>query len=547
MTTYNYLKLTGCLLIASCVSFGAAAQQANPAPENTDATAGYVVSQNNSPASIERIRVENLHFSHSENASGIQLDPIGYYSEASLGFDREKGSLKRVQEGADNTAYSFSTDGGGHLAGLHDMYVWGRFSYTRKNLKDAQYNATLFDPLRGTPFYVADPNKSKWINQLFDMEVKAASPVLWKRVVFGVGLNYQNGQAAKQLDPRPLTTVSKFDIKPGITVLLGEKHALGGYYRYYSRREDGNASNSVSLVYQTAYVMNFPGFFIANEIGPLSGDSQRIYNANCMGGGGEYTFRSDAVQILLSGNYSQEVEDVTNSYTTPKMTGTTIDERYSIALNTSFKLSPANALFVNLSYDNRSIDGIQYVQEYDNSFEVAKWIIKSKSIRSNSSSAYVRGSLQYMRTTRQNAYDWTVGVDLVSEKLDDIYYFPRSTQNVKNFSAKIFGRKNFIIGSRHSLLVGLNVAMKSNSDSAIDYNGDKADTQCYQDFTLRDFYSLGTGYTAFGAEITYALSEIFGPRGSLFVAATTDYFKAKDHKELFNDRLLASFKVGFMF
>ena len=150
MTTYNYLKLTGCLLIASCVSFGAAAQQANPAPENTDATAGYVVSQNNSPASIERIRVENLHFSHSENASGIQLDPIGYYSEASLGFDREKGSLKRVQEGADNTAYSFSTDGGGHLAGLRDMYVWGRFSYTRKNLKDAQYNATLFDPLRGT-------------------------------------------------------------------------------------------------------------------------------------------------------------------------------------------------------------------------------------------------------------------------------------------------------------------------------------------------------------------------------------------------------------
>ena len=218
-------------MIASCVAFGAAAQQANPAPENADATAGYVVSQNNSPASIERIKVENLHFSHSENASGIQLDPIGYYSEASLGLDREKGSLKRVQEGADNTAYNFSTDGGGRLAGLRDMYVWGRFSYTRKNLKDAQYNATLFDPLRGTPFYVADPSKSKWINQLFDMEVKAASPVLWKHVVFGVGLNYQNGQAAKQLDPRPLTTVSKFDIKPGITVLLGEKHALGGYYR----------------------------------------------------------------------------------------------------------------------------------------------------------------------------------------------------------------------------------------------------------------------------------------------------------------------------
>ena len=544
MTIYNYLKLTGSLLITSCISIGASAQQPSA---STEGTAGYVMSRNNTPASIERLKVENLHFSHSKNASGIQLDSIDYYSQVALGLNREKGSLKRVQEGANNTAYNFSTDGGGRIAGLRGTYVWGRFSYTRKNLGDAEYNATLFDPLRGTPFYLADPNKSNWINQLFDMEVKAATPVLWRCVIIGVDLAYQNGQAAKQLDPRPLTSLSKFEINPGLTVLLGEKHALGAYYHYYSRREDGAATNSVTLVNQTVFVMNYPGFFINAEIGSLNADNQRIYNANSMGFGGEYTFRTKGVHLLLSGNYTQEVEDVTSSYTIPKMVGSTVDERYSVTLNAHFTLSRANALYFNLSYDHRSIDGIQYVQEYDNTFEVAKWITKAKNIRSNTASAYLQGSLQYMRTTGRDTYDWTVGLGFESEKLDNVYYFPRSTLSIDNIRLNLFGRKNFQIGTLHTILAGVHAALKTNSSNAIDYNGYKADSECYNDFTLRDFYSLGTGYTSYGGEVTYSLANIFGDRGSFFVSATADCFKASDHKDLFNDRLLASFKIGLIF
>ena len=36
-----------------------------------------------------------------------------------------------------------------------------------------------------------------------------------------------------------------------------------------------------------------------------------------------------------------------------------------------------------------------------------------------------------------------------------------------------------------------------NNSSDIDYNGYKADTKCYTDFTLRDYYYLGSGYAAF--------------------------------------------------
>ncbi len=499
-------------------------------------------------ATVQRLKLDNLHFTHSENAADIQLDDINYYSTVELAFEREKGSLKRVQSGADNTTYSFATEGGGRLKGLKGAYIWGRFSYDRTNVGDAEYNASLFDPLRGTPFYIADTHKSDWINQLFDMEVKAASPKLWNHLIVGMSIGYQNGQAAKQLDPRPLVNLSKFEIRPGATVTIGEKHSLGAYYRYWSRREDGSASNSIPQVNQPVYIMNFPGFFISTEIGGQNSDGTRIYNSNCMGVGGQYTFRTEGFEVMLEGDYLHNVEDVTDSFTfTPKMVGTTVDDRYSVDLHVKYSPSEKGTFYLDAGYANRSIDGIQYVQEFDNSFEVGKWIIKSKSIRSNSTISGFNGKLQYVRTTRGNAYNWMAGVGLQTEKMEDIYYFPHSTQMVKNLTVNLFGRKNFAISPRHSLLTELRMAFKSNSDNAIDYGGSKADTECYKQFTLRDFYSMGTGYSSFGGELTYAYQRIFGGRGSLFVSAQADYFKASDHKDLFEDRLWAGFKVGLLF
>lgn len=535
MTRNNYIKMTGAVLL-TLLSYTSEAQE-------PDTLASKTVS----PATVQRLELEHLHFAHSANASGIQLDEIGYYSRVELGFSREKGSLKRVQEGANNTAYSFDTDGGGRFAALGGTYVWGRFSYRRMHLKDAEYNASLFDPLRGTPFYIADTHKSKWINQLFDMEVKAASPVLWRRLVLGATIGYQNGQAAKQLDPRPLTNLSRFEIRPGATVLLGEHHALGAYYRYSSRREDGTASNSVTMVNQPVYIMNFPGFFISSEIGGLNSDNTRIYNANCMGVGGEYTFRNDRFTLLVAGDYSREVEDVTNSFTTPKMVGTTVDDRYSVSLHASYRPSSSNLVLFDARYSHRSIDGIQYVQEYDNSFDVSKWIIKSKSIRSNSTSSGFNACLQYLRTTRGDAYNWMAGVGVQTENLDDIYYFPRSVQQVDNLTFRLFGRKNFLLGGRHSLLVGVRMAVKTNCDNVMDYHGYKADSECFKDFTLRDFHSLSSGYASVGGEVTYSLQRIFHGRGAFFLSADTDYFKASDHKDLFDDRLVANFKLGLLF
>ena len=100
MIKYSYIKLTGCLVAAALAPLCTSAQRIN------------------TEASVERLKSESLQFSYSDNASGIQLDQMDYYSQVGLGYDIEKGSFKRAQEGEHNTGYRFFTDGGGTMKGL---------------------------------------------------------------------------------------------------------------------------------------------------------------------------------------------------------------------------------------------------------------------------------------------------------------------------------------------------------------------------------------------------------------------------------------------
>ena len=144
MIKYSYIKLTGCLVAAALAPLCTSAQRIN------------------TEASVERLKSESLQFSYSDNASGIQLDQMDYYSQVGLGYDIEKGSFKRAQEGEHNTGYRFFTDGGGTMKALKGAFIWGSFEYSRDQLRDAEYNASLIDPLRGTPFLL-----QPW--QLFDI------------------------------------------------------------------------------------------------------------------------------------------------------------------------------------------------------------------------------------------------------------------------------------------------------------------------------------------------------------------------------------------
>lgn len=68
-------------------------------------------------------------------------------------------------------------------------------------------------------------------------------------------------------------------------------------------------------------------------------------------------------------------------------------------------------------------------------------------------------------------------------------------------------------------------------------------------FDLMEFtiFKCGSGYAAFGGEITYSFARLFKGRGSVFAAASGDYVRADDHRDLFDRRFYANFKIGLMF
>lgn len=533
MKKNTYYKAAGCLSLAMAAVMPASAQ-------------------NTTTASVERQKLENIWVNNTDNAAAGVIDAPSRYSLSDLNFGMTKGDFKRVQQGKDNNSVGFHTEGGGIYEKMGGMYLWGEFSYSRDRIKGARFNASLIDPLRGMPFLLADSTASKWINQDYSMRMKVAFPKFFDCLTLGVGASYQNAQGAKQVDPRPLMRLSKIGVTPSAVVEIGKHNFLGAHFDYYNRREDGNPINTNNRVNQAGWDFVAPGFFQTGEFGSFSSlSSKRFYNANAMGGGVQYGFKNDRLNLLVSGSYMQKVEDVDNQYSGEptasirKMIGTVKEELWNGKLVANYTFNSGNILALNIGYTDKSIDGIEYLQTYDNSFDVQAWIINAKFTRSNFSTKQTDVKLDYMVTDDGNSYKWWMGAQYT--KLTDgyVYYQPRSTQDVETAVLGAFVSRNIRLCDRHALTLTVNGGYSTNRSGELDYHGYKADNVGFTMLTLKDFEFLCTDYAKFGGEVTYTFSGFKNPSMSLYVTADFDYYKPDS--EIFSKRTFTNFKVGVAF
>ena len=140
------------------------------------------IAQGWTPAGMEWLKEQRLWF-QSQNAAGTVFDNTDNYSDVKLNYQRTGGNFARPQEGADEQTIGVSSEG---FLNLDDAYVWGAFSFRQENKWDAGYNASITDPFRGMPYYVADKYLSDWRNQYYDLSFRAATPLYWNRVAFGI-------------------------------------------------------------------------------------------------------------------------------------------------------------------------------------------------------------------------------------------------------------------------------------------------------------------------------------------------------------------------
>lgn len=490
----------------------------------------------NTPAELE-LQENRSFWLSAGNPAGLQFDNPFQYSQLKFNHETYGGNFYRPQEARSGNRQGVSTEGNMYIK---DYYLNGTFSYTRDNIKEANFNASIIDPFRGMPYIVADVNPSDWNNQLYNLQFSIASPQFNDQWSLGLQVNYDVASGAKQRDIRTKNEFLTLRIKPGLVYSPNEKHRFGLDVSYNSTKEESAMSNVNNYVDQTYYEVLGLGTGISN----VGSGTSLNYVGESLGAGFQYALQGD-ISLLFNVNYTLEAEDQQFSFTTPR-DGASVSRKIWTSNLRAEKRGDDFSHFVDLSYYNRAIDGIQYITQRDNSAAQLGWLTLYKNIRSTYSTENM--GLNYtLMGNRGNEYSWMIDANASYEKLADEYILPNSVKNVENAFFSISGKKNFVMSENKSkrLLVGAQVNYKTNLSGEYDYNGSHPDSPLVTDLEQNDFNHLSSDFISFEVPITYSQQFKEGGNSQFFIKAKGQYLTTNSFD--YNKRHAVSISVGTFF
>ncbi len=501
------------------------------------ATSAHVSAQGYTSASLELLKEQKLWF-HSSNAAGAALDNLQNYSLVNIGYDMTKGDFHRPQQGAEEKSILVGCEG---FLNLNSAYAWGEFNFEQRNIYDASFNASITDPYRGMPFFMADTHQSEWRNQYYDMKFRVGTPFYWDRLAIGVEGKYKASLAAKQLDPRVDTRYFQLDINPGVVYKIDDRNSIGANFQFCSLKEDSRMENINVTVAQTYYILY--GLGVASE---QIGDGERLdYHGTKLGGGLQYNYRSQGINLLASVDYSRRVENFDRSPDVPKKEASVNDHIWEAAL-TAHLTGKNWSNFLTLKGKFRDMDGIQYVSTYDNTDSFQGWVDIYHSVRSTYKTTRLSADYSLLRN-RDAEYAWRVdaGVDYV--KQDDKYILPASSMDSENLYMHLTARYNAKLGNqlRRRLLVSLNGGYNNNLSGEYVYGGANPEYPTVTGLTEMDEAYLTTDYYRLGASAEYSQQFSRTQKMNFFARASFGYTKASG--DIFNHRNNVLFSVGVNF
>lgn len=488
------------------------------------------------PAAYEVCTIGEL-WQQSTNAAGLLIDDPFQRSTLDAGYNNYQGSFHRPQQGEKGSLVFINTEGS---TKLKSAYVWGRFSYSREQATNSVYNASILDPYRGMPYYVADSLPSDWNKQSYDLQFKVATPKIWNALSFGLEASYKAYLGAKQRDPRTDNRFYTLEFKPGVVFSPNEFHNIGLNLEYYNLKEESYMSTLNYTVDPTYYEM----YGLGNSIKGLGSGRTTNYVGNDVGAGFQYNYNG-CVHLLFAANYSLKVEDVSVSFTNPKDDSSTKDQILSTAL-TVYKKGQALTHYLKLGFSDRKIDGIQYVTQYDNSTSQLGWLTLYKGIRSTYETQTANADYSLF-INKGDEYLLRVDAGAGYEKQSDVYLIPRSTMNYENLIFHLGGKWNIALSDKldRRLLIGAGAAYHKNLSGAYNYHGQHSDYPVVTIFEQSDLNYLMSDYYALNASVVYSQKYSESKNTSLFAKIAADYSKTSDFN--YNERTFAQVSVGFNF
>ncbi len=498
---------------------------------------GYAQDENQSPAAIEKMKL-NWMWNKTTNTAGLKLDHSQTYTFLQGGYDMTSGDFHRVMHGEKHNRLILNTEGG---VNINNFYFWGKFNYSRDAIKDAKFNASIIDPYRQMPYFVADTNASNWNNQYYDLEFKINFPKIKEKLSLGINGAYYASIGAKQRDIRTENYAMQLVLRPGLIYSINSKHHIGLNLEYYSLREESRMSNVNVYVDQPYYELHGLG----NATIGIGWGRTTNYVGNNWGGGVQYNY-SGKVNLMIASNYSVKVEDAEITFTNPKPDGSVIDRIWDSKVMINTTTENNNSHYLEIEYLQRNTDGIEYITKYDDSENFKGYITLNKNIRST----YAHKDLKIGYTwtkNKDNEYIWLAGCKLNYTKFDDEYILPKSVKNGENISGELFGKRNFTLSDKLSknLIIGVGFLYHKNLNGNYNYGGAFKEYPIHSQLVMVDNYYDNSDY------YTGKLSGIYSQRIkktnalNLFIKANLLFSQTNSYN--FNNRKTFSVSVGCTF
>lgn len=450
-------------------------------------------------SAVELSYAQSLWF-HTSNAAGMALTPLRSYNILSAQYAAAAGSYKLQQEGDKNRSVGFNTNG---ALLLGNFYLWGDFTFSDNHVTGATYNTNRYEPSPDMPYYVADPNKSGWKRQLYDMALKAALPVWKDRLAVGAEVHYAVRRAAKQLDPRATIHGYEIMVKPSaVAKITGSQHA--GVSLWYQNAFDRNTfSNSLTSHSEQIYIMKGLGSYSTGVVGGIGGIGVFYYPSSEYGGGLQYGIDGGSNALLLDITCAKEKTEAFEAPSKPRRRGAT--DNTAIAAKLQLIRNGAYTHKITANVGQSATDGIEYVQEYDSRYEVNRWITIAEYVKSSYSRLWA--ALQYdLFAGARHDYSWRAGIKTLYSNRQDEYLAPRSIFSAQNSYTELSAAKNFTVGASSKILFGLQLGYKLNIGGEYLYNGAEATSPLVVDFYPKDLNFLTSHYGSVGGNLSWSFA-----------------------------------------
>ncbi|MCE1198790.1 MAG: hypothetical protein LWW85_07465, partial [Marinilabiliales bacterium] len=257
---------------------------------------------NNPTLANRNLRELKNNWSTANNPASHLLDCVENSSAAHYNLEQGSGAAHRIMEPDSVTHHNLVTESYRTLGRIRLM---GKFAYASNREKGGRWNGTM-DPYRGNPYIIGDSVRSALFKkESYQLSGTVALP-LNGNWLGGIELNGAFAVAARERDPRPLSTLSKVSIHPGI--ILRKRHLdVGLDLGYQLRREEISYLQHVVDNPDIAYFA-FRGFGFYNK--ELGQNYDRTQTEHLFSAGLQLGTRSITTPYLAEARFQYSFEGI---------------------------------------------------------------------------------------------------------------------------------------------------------------------------------------------------------------------------------------------